>query len=83
MSAVVPRAGRERVSYAPLPNHADPEAAPPHLPYGGLSIMPHDGGYPRGGAMPPPVGRRQMQVYRPMAEELKKYIDALAGPTER
>ena len=97
MSTVVPRAPREaRISYAPLPDPMDARGPPlsspapvgmfnrpPPMPYDAMSIMPHDGGFGGGGSMPHPVGRRQLQTYRPMAEELKKYIGALAGPTER
>ena len=92
MTTVVPRDPR-RSSFAPLP---DPSGGapggnnppgmlmrPPPVNYDALSIMPHDGGYGGGGSMPPPIGRRQLQTFRPMAEELHKHIAALAGPTER
>jgi len=65
---------------------SDQPAAPPQLfPFGNMSMALHDGGgMPRGQSlMPPLVGRRQLMSHRPMAEELKRYINALAGPMER
>ena len=53
----------------------------PAPPYGVTSLALND--TPRGSLMPPLAGRRQLSTYRPMAEELKRYINALAGPVER
>jgi hypothetical protein len=66
------------------PASDQPAAPPPLFPFGNMSMALHDGGgMPRGTSlMPPLVGRRQLS-HRPMAEELKRYINALAGPMER
>lgn len=86
MTTVVPRPTREHRSPYMSGGYQEAAASPyssasPPLPgpYGSaLTLMP-----PLEPGMPPPMGRRQLATYRPMAEELKKYIDALAGPTER
>ena len=85
MTTVVPRPTREYRS--PYISGGYQEATAP--PYSSAS-PPQPGPYSSSIAlMPsqetgmPPIGRRQMATYRPMAEELRKYIDALAGPTER